>query len=219
MALGKDEIARLYRKRARHYDFSANLYYLLGFREFAYRKKAVRALGLKRGDVVVEIGCGTGLNFRFLRQAVGSEGRIIGVDLTSEMLEEAAKRVAENHWSNVELVKSDAAMFQFPQPVDGVLSTFAITLMPEYDRIIQKGAAALRAGKKLVVLDFKKPDAWPRWLINLFVWITKPFGVSIDLTERHPWDSIHRHLSHVQWQELYFGSVYICVGEAPERAM
>jgi ubiquinone/menaquinone biosynthesis C-methylase UbiE len=150
-----------------------------------------------------------------LRQAVGSEGRIVGVDLTGEMLAEAAKRIAENHWSNVELVQSDAAMFQFPQPVDGVLSTFAITLMPEYDRIIKNGAMALRPGKKIVILDFKKPDTWPAWLINLFVFVTRPFGVSIDLAERHPWDSIHRYLTHVQLHEFYFGGVYICVGEAP----
>ena len=138
MALSKDELARLYRKRARHYDISANLYYFLGVREFAYRKKAVRALGLKRGDMVVEIGCGTGLNFGLLREAVGSEGRIVGVDFTGEMLAEAAERIAENRWSNIELVQSDAAMYQFPERLDGILSTFAITLMPEYDLIIKR---------------------------------------------------------------------------------
>ncbi|MEW6586284.1 MAG: hypothetical protein AB1442_11825 [Nitrospirota bacterium] len=62
MALLKDEIVALYRKRAGYYDFTANLYYLMGFREQAYRKKALRMLNLKNGDTVVEIGCGTGLN-------------------------------------------------------------------------------------------------------------------------------------------------------------
>jgi hypothetical protein len=41
MALDKIGVARLYQKRAKNYDLSANLYYLLGIREFAYRKKAV----------------------------------------------------------------------------------------------------------------------------------------------------------------------------------
>lgn len=57
MALHKASISRVYRKRARHYDVTANFYYLLGFREFAYGRMAVDALGLQQGDCVVEIGC------------------------------------------------------------------------------------------------------------------------------------------------------------------
>jgi demethylmenaquinone methyltransferase/2-methoxy-6-polyprenyl-1,4-benzoquinol methylase len=49
---------RLYRKRARHYDLSANLYYLIGFQEGKYRMMAIAALGLRPGDTVVEIGLG-----------------------------------------------------------------------------------------------------------------------------------------------------------------
>lgn len=55
----KAEVADLYRKRAKRYDFTANLYYLIGLREWAYRKQAVEALNLQRGDTVVEIGLST----------------------------------------------------------------------------------------------------------------------------------------------------------------
>jgi ubiquinone/menaquinone biosynthesis C-methylase UbiE len=89
MSFTKEEIAGLYRKRSRFYDFTANLYYLLGFREQAYRKKSVDALKLSPGDVVVEIGCGTGLNFPLLQKVIGPKGKIIGVDLTDEMLKQA----------------------------------------------------------------------------------------------------------------------------------
>ena len=58
MALNKNQIVALYRKRAANYDLSANLYYLIGFREFKYRKLAVQKLQLKQGSTVVEIGCG-----------------------------------------------------------------------------------------------------------------------------------------------------------------
>ena len=64
-------IQELYTKRAPRYDLSANLYYLIGFRENAYRKKAVDALQLNPGETVVELGCGTGLNFRYLQDAIG----------------------------------------------------------------------------------------------------------------------------------------------------
>jgi hypothetical protein len=56
MALDKQAIARLHKKRAGRYNLSANAYYLFSVREFAYRKMAVQALNLEEGDTVVEIG-------------------------------------------------------------------------------------------------------------------------------------------------------------------
>lgn len=214
MALSKEQIARLYQRRAKRYNLSANAYYFVGFREYAYRKTAVRALNLNPGDTVVEICCGTGLNFDLLHQQVGSKGRIIGVDLTAAMLAEADRRVQRRHWTNVSLVQSDAATFEFPERVDAVISTFALTLVPEYDQVIQKAASALSAGKRLAILDFKLPERWPLWLIRLFVVITRPFGVSLDLAERRLWKSVGRHMKTVAFEELYFGAVYLSVGQA-----
>jgi len=213
MALDKNHIAGLYQKRAKHYDFSANLYYLLGIREFAYRKIGVESLKLEHGDTVVEIGCGTGLNLRLLRDRVGAEGKIIGVDLTPEMLSVAKKRIEHHHWTNVELVQSDAADYHFPQRVDGIISTFAITLISEFDKIIKKGAAALFPGKRLVILDFKMPDSWPMWLVKFFVVLTRPFGVTQDLADRHPWESIEQYLDLVEFRTKYFGGIYIAAGQ------
>lgn len=59
----RTELVSLYRRRAARYDFTANLYYLVGFREWRYRERGVESLHLQQGDTVVEIGCGTGLNF------------------------------------------------------------------------------------------------------------------------------------------------------------
>jgi demethylmenaquinone methyltransferase/2-methoxy-6-polyprenyl-1,4-benzoquinol methylase len=214
MTLDKNSIALLYRKRARLYNFSANVYYLLGFREFAYRKIGVEALNLKKGHTVVEIGCGTGLNFNLLRKEVGPNGNIIGVDLTPEMLKEAGKRIRRHNWQNVTLVQSDAALYEFPEHIDGVISTFAITLIPEYDSVIQNGAAALSPNARFVIVDFKKPDKWPMWMIKLFVVLTRPFGVSLDIADRHPWESISRHMTTIEFRELYFGALYLCIGES-----
>ena len=213
MAFSKNLLAQLYAKRARRYNFTANAYYLLGFREFAYRKAAIQALNLKRGDTVVEIGCGTGLNFRRLMEAIGSKGKLIGVDLTPEMLNEAASRVRQSSWLNVELVQQDAATYAFPPRVDGILSTFALTLVPEYDQVIQNGVAALGPSRRFVILDFKKSEHWPTWLIQSFVAISRPFGVSLDLAERHLWEPLARYAELVEFRELYFGGVYLSIGE------
>lgn len=213
MALNKETMAGLYRRRADWYDLSANAYYLIGVRESAYRRRAVQALQLHPGDTVVEIGCGTGLNFDLLQERIGPRGQIVGVDLTPEMLSKAGERVKRRGWSNVRLIQSDASAFEFPRPVEGVISTFALTLVPDYDRVIEHAARALGQGRRLVILDFKLPD-WPAWLINLFVVLTRPFGVTRDLGDRHLWESVDRHFDAVTFKELYFGGIYICAGQA-----
>ncbi len=211
--LDKQELIGLYRKRAGHYDVTANLYYLIGFREWSYRRKAVEALNLHRGDTVVEIGCGTGVNFPLLERAVGPEGRILGVDLTDAMLERAKQRVREKGWPNVDLVRSDAAAFQFPEKVGGVFSTFALTLVPEFDIVIRNGCRALIPGKRWVILDFKMPSGTLSLLAPLGIILTQPFGVQKELAERHPWESIRKYMTNTSMTELYRGFAYIAAGE------
>lgn len=212
MALTKQELVGLYRKRSRRYDFTANLYYLLGFREWAYRKKAVAALNLKPGDTVVEIGCGTGLNFPLLHKAVGEGGRIIGVDLTEAMLDAARQRVARKGWTNVELIHSDAADFEFPAGVNGIISTFALTLSPDYDDVIRRGAEALSPGGRFVVADLKLPTGWSGLFLPVLMPLFRPFGVTRDLADRHPWESLQRHFDESTMREMYFGYTYVATG-------
>jgi demethylmenaquinone methyltransferase/2-methoxy-6-polyprenyl-1,4-benzoquinol methylase len=216
VALNRQEIIDLYRRRARHYDFTANLYYLIGFREQAFRKKAVGAMGLRKGHTVVEVCCGTGMNFPLLQEQVGAEGRIIGVDMSEDMLRQAGERVEKHGWSNVELIRSDAAVYDFPSGVDGILSTFAITLVPEYDRVILRGCEALKPGGRWVILDLKLPSGLASKLSPLLIPLTRPFGVTEDLMERHPWESLENHMTDVSVRNLYMGYAYIAVGTRGE---
>ena len=213
MALKKHEVQNIYRKRAGLYDLTANFYYLIGFREQHYRQRAVEFLRLKKGDVVVEIGCGTGLNFPLLQRRLGPEGKIIGVDLTDRMLEQAQRRVIRQGWNNVELICMDAARFVFPPGVNGILSTFALTLIPGLDRIIRTGSASLAPGGRFVILDLKKPENASLWLTSLMVRLTAPFGVSLDLADRHPWESVKKYCPVTFCEEFFFGFVYLSVGE------
>jgi hypothetical protein len=65
-----------------------------------------------------------------------------------------------------------------------------------------------------VIVDFKKPDKWPIWIIKSFVTLTSPFGVSLDIAHRHPWESVARYMTVVEYRELYFGALYLCVGKS-----
>jgi ubiquinone/menaquinone biosynthesis C-methylase UbiE len=205
----------LYRKRARWYDRDAVLLYLAGFRHWSYRQQAIQSLALSQDDTVVDLGCGTGLNFSLLQEKIGPRGKIIGVDLTDAMLDEATARIAAHGWANVELVKSDAASYVFPPAVDGILSTFALTLVPEFDAVIRDGAHALLPGKRFVILDFKRPSGW---LMNkaaplLAKLLTGPFGGTIEMASRKPWESLDRYLALIQFTNLYLGGAYFVVGE------
>jgi ubiquinone/menaquinone biosynthesis C-methylase UbiE len=213
-----EEVRGIYRKRAARYDWSANLYYLIGFREQAYRRRAVALLDAAPGDAIVEIGCGTGLNFPLLERAVGPNGRIVGVDLTDAMLAQARRRVARHGWTNVDLIQAEAARFDFPPNLGGVISTFAITLVPEYDEVIRRAVSALAPGRRIVILDFKLPERAPDWLVDLGVWIMRPFAVTRDLAVRHPWESVQRYAFRPSMSECYWGFAYIAAGEAPQSA-
>jgi demethylmenaquinone methyltransferase/2-methoxy-6-polyprenyl-1,4-benzoquinol methylase len=214
-----EHLIETYRRRARHYDITSQLYQP----QWAHRRRAVRALRLRPGDSVVEIACGTGLNFPLIEQEIGPEGRIIGVDLTDAMLAQAGHRIETSGWSNVSLVQADAAEFEFPTGVDAILATYPHALLPESRQVISHGAAALSAGGRWVVLDLKVPDHLPRWLAKLGV---ATVGRSTSLEEwmvRRPWEAIRvameDTLVDVSWTELLFGIAYLAVGSGVPRTV
>jgi demethylmenaquinone methyltransferase/2-methoxy-6-polyprenyl-1,4-benzoquinol methylase len=197
-----------YRRKAKHYNVTSRLYPAPGYPQQTFRRRAIRALGLRPGDTVVDVACGTGQNFPLVEQAIGPEGRIVGVDLTDAMLAQAQHRVDAAGWSNVELVQGDAARFQFPG-ADAILSTYALSHVPECGEVIAHGAAELRPGGRWVVLDLKAPGLAPRWL-------TRPFSSIDRWLERRPWETIRAamedELDDVSWRELFFSTAFLAVG-------
>ena len=214
------EIIDTYNQRAANYDLTANVYYLIGYPEWRYRRLAVESLGLQPGDTVIEIGCGTGLNFKLYQEQIGPTGKIIGVDLTDAMLDQARQRIKANDWENVELLHQDANDYEFPAEVNGVISTFAFSLIPEAPNIVQRAADALSAGGRIVLLDFQIPDNWPDWLTSAAMTIVKPFAVTDEWLARQPWIDIQTVMREsfpkVQKDDYYLGTTYIMSGEASE---
>jgi ubiquinone/menaquinone biosynthesis C-methylase UbiE len=214
--MNTDELIKLYRKRAKNYDWTANLYYLIGFREWRQRRETVRSLRLQTGDTVVEIGCGTGLNFGLLREAVGASGKIIGVDATDSMLTQAEKRVRNHGWSNVILACSDARSFRFPEGISGVLTTYALSIMPKPEDVLGRGLHSLKAGGRLSVLDLQVPYWLPSWLVPPIISLVKPFGATTTWVRRRPWETIQKRMMelfpHVETRTFYGGIAYLITG-------
>ena len=211
----RERLIETYRKKAKHYDITSRLYPVPGYPQRSQRLRAAQALGLRPGDTVVEVACGTGLNFSLLEQAIGPDGRIVGVDLTDAMLAQAQHRIETNGWSNVSLVQADAAAFDFPTEVDAILSTYALSHLPECGDVIAHGAAALSRGGRWAVLDLKVPDA-PRRLAQLGIALARPFGSIDEWIVRRPWEEIRAamrdSLADLSWTEFFFGTAFLAAG-------
>jgi ubiquinone/menaquinone biosynthesis C-methylase UbiE len=214
----REHLIATYRKKAKHYDITSRLYPVPGYPQRGQRLRAVQALGLRAGDTVVDMACGTGLNFSLLEKAIGPGGRIVGVDLTDAMLARAQHRIETNGWSNVSLVQSDAAGFGFPAEVDAILSTYALSQVPECAEVIAHGAAALSAGGRWVVLDLKVPGNTPGWLAQLGTATVRPFAAIDEWIMRRPWDAIRgamqKELANPSWTELFFGTAFLAAGSS-----
>jgi demethylmenaquinone methyltransferase/2-methoxy-6-polyprenyl-1,4-benzoquinol methylase len=212
----REHLIETYRKKAKHYDITSRLYPVPGYPQRAQRLRAVQALGLRAGGSVVDLACGTGLNFPLIQEMIGPGGRIVGVDLTDAMLARAQDRIETNGWSNISLVQADAAEFDFPTEVDAILSTYALSQVPECAEVIAHGAAALSGGGRWVVLDLKVPDNTPGWLAQLGTTIVRPFASIDEWTMRRPWEAIRaamqEELTDPSWTELFFGTAFLAAG-------
>ncbi len=204
-------IRQQYSKKARVYDSTIHLWKLCGLYD-AWRSKAVRALDLRLGSTVLELGCGTGLNFPFLQEALGSGGKIIGVDLSPEMLAQAQRRIERHGWNNVELIEANVSRFEMPKGVDGILSTYAMSVVPDHDAVIKRCVQVLPSGGRLVLLDVKLTSGVPVFLTPLWMLLTKPFTGSHKASHRKPWKEMRKCLTDVQVRESRLGFVYLVSG-------
>ncbi len=106
-------------------------------------------------------------------------------------------------------------MYVFPAAVDGIISAFALTLVPDFDQVVLRGAQGLRVGGRFVVLDFKMPSNWlmSKAAPALAKLMTGPFGGTIEMTSRKPWQSLQKYFRRTQFTALFLGGAYIAAGE------
>jgi len=210
--ISRQKVQDMYQSGAKHYDFTTILFRLIGLRMKAYRLLAIKKLCLQRGNCVIELGCGTGLNFPFLMEQIGPEGRLIGVDLTPGMLDIARVRVERSGWKNVELIQSDIAAYDFPEGVNGVLATGLFGYIPEYDRVIKEASQSLVPGGHIAILDGKQPENLPSWLFKIVLKLGGPFGYTPEYFNVRPWESVERYFKETSFETRYGGMIYILSG-------
>ncbi len=142
---------------SRFYDASVERLYV------ETRQRAAEALAPRPGEWVLDLPCGTGLSLDGLAPAVGSAGRVVGVDYSAGMLARARQRVARAGWDNVTLLQGDVLQFDGDalasaveggrREVDCLHVFLGLTAFPDWRRAAERLWSLLRPGGRLVAVD------------------------------------------------------------------
>jgi demethylmenaquinone methyltransferase/2-methoxy-6-polyprenyl-1,4-benzoquinol methylase len=153
MTGGLDAERRRARSR-RFYDAQAVWYEATRRPFLAGRRATIRALRLRPGETVLEVGCGTGWNLPHLLGAVGPAGHVLGLEWSSGMLARARARGLP---ANVVLQQGDAARDDPPGdlPIDAALFSYSLSAIPEPERALERVCRRLRAGGRIGIVDFR----------------------------------------------------------------
>ena len=181
----------------------------------ALRQRTIDRLGLQPGDSVLDVGCGTGLSLPLIRVRIGAAGRLIGVDVSPDMLKIARERVMEAGWGNVTLVESVVEDMRLPFEVDAILINYAHDVMRSQAALAAIFARA-RPGARVAAAGIKHP---PRWLDPFRLYrrfkSRACFGTREGLEK--PWDLLAAFVPDLLVESTLFGTGYIAWGTFGRR--
>jgi SAM-dependent methyltransferase len=120
--------------------------------------------GVKEGEVVVDLGSGAGIDLLLAAQKVGSTGKVIGIDMTDEMIDRARQACRSAGADNVEVRKGFIEELPVEDAsVDLVISNCVINLSPDKPRVFSEISRVLRPGGRMSVSDIVVEEL-PWWL-------------------------------------------------------
>ena len=195
-----------YYEHARSYDRDTGVFQ-------PYRRAVVEALPLQPGQVVLDVGCGTGLCCGLLRDKVGPGGAVIGIEESPEMAAVAREHIAREGWRNVTVVQSPAEDARLKTTADAALFCAVHDIL--------QSPGALRN-----VMASLGPGAWVaaggrKWATPVLVAVNSMVGMLHAPYVRdfsgfdRPWRYLEHLVEDVRAREMAFGGGYVMTGRTP----
>jgi arsenite methyltransferase len=121
---------------------------------------------VKVGQTLLDLGSGAGIDLIIAAEAVGPEGKVVGIDISAEMVERARANVARSGHENVELHVGEMEALPLPDAsVDWVVSNCVINLSPDKPKVFSEIARVLKPGGQILVSDIIAHDL-PTWVLE-----------------------------------------------------
>ncbi|MEE9352503.1 MAG: methyltransferase domain-containing protein [Thiotrichaceae bacterium] len=119
---------------------------------------------VQKGQTVLDLGCGAGLDLLLAAKVVGSEGRVIGVDMTDDMLKKAQQNIDASEYSNIELKKGKIENLPVKSnSIDWVISNCVINLSAEKEQAFSEIVRVLKPEGEILISDIVAENM-PWWV-------------------------------------------------------
>lgn len=203
-------------RRQRHIYDATRKYYLLG------RDRMIAGLRVPDGGTVLELGCGTGRNLVLAARRY-PKARFFGLDISTAMLETAARAIAQEVTGpRAKLAQGDATAFDaqalFGEAgFDRVFISYSLSMIPGWERTIAAALAVLKPGGSLHIVDFGRQERLPSWFKRLLrAWLTRFHVTPRDVMAEVLESESRKSSASLSFRSLYRGYAVHAVVTRPD---